>query len=359
MSGHGGEVFRIARELGVDPAHLLDFSASINPLGLPESVRKAIVDAVDQIVHYPDSDSTALRTVIARELGLSPDQIVVGNGSTELIGVIPRAIGGVSGRGVIIEPAFSEYERGISASGRRIGRVTLSPDDQFALHLQPIEAELRKGCDLLVVANPGNPTGRYYPLSQMEPLVAMADRHGAVTLVDEAFIDFVPGGESALPLLSRFPRLLVLRSLTKFYALPGLRLGYVAAGVEIAGRVAALRDRWSVNTLAQAAGVAALGDHHYRAQTLSVIPREREGLRQMLEGVEGVRVLSGDANYLLLHLFPPLDPDTLIPALLRERILVRSCATFHGLTPRHVRVAVRSAAENRRLVEALRALSPP
>jgi threonine-phosphate decarboxylase len=217
---------------------------------------------------------------------------------------------------VIIEPAFSEYERGISASGRRIGRVTLSPDDHFALHLQPIEAELRKGCDLLVVANPGNPTGRYYPLSQMEPLVALADRHGAVTLVDEAFIDFVPGGESALPLLSRYPRLLVLRSLTKFYALPGLRLGYVAAGVEIAGRVAALRDRWSVNTLAQAAGVAALGDHHYRAQTLSVIPREREGLRDHLAraGVETA------VHYPLpLHLQPPFRESSAHPCPVAER----------------------------------------
>lgn len=359
MSGHGGEVFRIARNLGVPPGDLLDFSASINPLGLSGRVRNAILQTLDQIVHYPDSDCTGLKQLIADVEGVSPPQVVVGNGSTELIGLIPLALHPLSGRGVIIEPAFSEYERGLARAGYRIDRVLLSPDDRFSLPFDRIRESLKGGCDILFFANPGNPSGRYYPPEILAQLLDVAHDAARLTVIDEAFIDFIPGGESALSLLPRYPRILILRSLTKFHALPGLRLGYALGDPETITPLGELRDRWSVNTLAQAAGVAALRDREYRRETLDLIPRERGRLAEMLERVAGVTVVSGDANYLLLRLPEPADPDQLLLRLLEERILVRSCATFRGLSPRHIRVAVRSAADNQTLVEALhRHLSP-
>lgn len=350
---HGGQVFAVARRRGVPVEQVLDFSASINPLGMPQEVRRAVMSALDQVVHYPDSEAFELREELARFHGLSPEQIVVGNGSTEFIGLLPSLLpAAVHKRALIIAPAFSEYARALGLAGWNCDNYLLSPDDGFALHPEKISSRLLDGYSLLVLANPANPTGRLYSREEIRLIVDAAERHGVMTLLDEAFIDFCPGG-SSLSLVNSSERIVILRSMTKFYAIPGLRLGYAVAGEKLAPMIAYRREPWSVNTLAQAAGRAALHAEEYRSETIRFIGEAKELLSAALEKIPALQLFPGGANYLLCRVRTAVTGTELAERLEKHLLLIRSCGEFPGLGENYFRVAVRSPEENRRLAEAL------
>ena len=350
---HGGQVLSVARRLGIAPEEILDFSASINPLGPAPAVRAAIVAAIDRIVHYPDSVATELRSTLAAQHGVDPAQVIVGNGSTELIYLLPRLLKSPTWRrALIVAPPFAEYARALQGDGWHVDYFTLTADDQFALHRERLQHRMQGGYDLLVLANPGNPTGRLYLREEVEQLVAAAETAGVTAIIDEAFMDFCPT-ESVLRLAGSQPNLVVLRSLTKFHAIPGLRLGYAVASPPLATRMSELREPWRINVLAQSAGLAALAATDHHAATLAVISRERTTLSTALARIPGLTVYPGAANYLLLRLPPNVDGQDLATDLEQQRILIRSCNTFPGLDHSFIRVAVRNAHENARLLAAL------
>ncbi len=347
---HGGTVFAVARSLGVSPEEILDFSASINPLGPAPGVRAALSAAFDRLVHYPDSEATELRETLAAHHGLSPDNIVVANGSTELIYLAPRLATGK--RGLVVAPPFSEYGRSIARGGGEFDYLMLSPASGFALDLSELRDRLRWGYDLLFLGNPGNPTGRLYRRAELEAVCRLCDEFGTFLVLDEAFMDFCEE-ESAKRLLAGWDGGLLLRSMTKFYGMPGLRLGYAIGAPETIGQIAVLREPWSVNTLAQVAGLASLADESYRRETIDYVTREREALFAALAAQPGLQPFPTAANYLLVAIEDgPPAPD-LARRLLADRILIRDCSSFAGLGGRFFRVAVRTAAENGRLVECL------
>lgn len=350
---HGGTVYAAARLLGVAPEEILDFSASINPLGPPPGVREAVMATFDRVVHYPDPASTELREALARRHGVDPGNICPANGSTELIHLLPRLFPG--SRALVVAPPFSEYAAALEKGGWDIHYLFLQPDDGFLLSLRSLEERLADGFDLLVLANPGNPTGALVPLPQVAEILEICRLTGTVPVVDEAFMDFCEE-ESAISSVVADGRGIVLRSLTKFYALPGLRLGCAVAAPGIIERLAGLIPPWSVGTLAQAAGVAALADDGYRERTLRLISEEREFLAAGLAALPGVRPFPSAANYLLAELTSGLSATTLREWLLPHRILIRDCANFPGLNDRFFRVAVRSRRENERLLATLGAL---
>ena len=347
---HGGTVFAVARHLGVQPEELLDFSASINPLGPAPGVREAVGAAFDRLVHYPDSEAAELREALARHHGLVPEHICVANGSTELIYLMPRLVSGR--RGLVIAPPFSEYARSLLREGWTVDYLDLSPDGGFSLSPEALERRLADGYDLLFLGNPGNPTGKLITRGEIAALFQLCRRHGAFLVIDEAFIDFSEE-ESAKSLVAGTGGGVVLRSLTKFYAIPGLRLGYAVGCREVIARLAALRAPWSVNTLAQAAGLASLADPAYAARTRGFIAAERERLAAGLTALPGLSVYPSAANYLLVRLGGGLTAGELAAGLLAARILIRDCASFRGLDERFFRVAVRSREENDRLVDAV------
>ena len=348
---HGGNVFAVARQLGVPPEEILDFSASINPLGPPTAVRGAVEAAFDRLGHYPDSDSSELAAALARRHGCEPGNVCVGNGSTELIHLLPRLV--VGQRALIIAPAFSEYAGALRQARWEYDWLALSGDDGFSLPLDAVREKLAKGYGLLFLCNPGNPTGRLYGKEEVAEILAVCRSAGTLLVVDEAFIDFC-GEASVLRPVIESGAGVVLRSMTKFYAIPGLRLGYALAAAPLAARLAALRMPWSVNTLAQAAGLAALADDGHAGRTLAWLTEEREFLCAGLSALPGLRVWPGAANYLLARLDGGMTAAQLQERLLPERILIRDCANFHGLDGRFFRVAVRTRQENERLVDALR-----
>lgn len=347
---HGGTVFAVARSLGVSPDAMLDFSASINPLGPPAGVREAVTAAFDRLVHYPDSTAAELREALARRHNLFPENICVANGSTELIYLVPRLAGGA--RGLVVAPPFSEYAKSLARAGLEVDYLDLFPADGFALSLDLLDRRLADGYDLLFLANPGNPTGALIPRHEIAEVICMCRRRGTFLVLDEAFMDFREE-ESATPLAAQGDGAVVLRSMTKFYAIPGLRLGYAVGSEAVIARLSSLREPWSVNTLAQAAGLACLADSDYPARTLALVERERARLSAGIGALPGLAVYPSAANYFLVRIDAGPTARELAARLLAERVLIRDCSSFRGLSERFFRVAVRGAGENMRLLELL------
>jgi threonine-phosphate decarboxylase len=344
---HGGEVYGLARSLGVEVHDLLDFSANINPLGFPPGVVSAIQETLGEIVHYPDRQSLELREAVAAYHGLSPREILIGNGSTELIYLVARALH--PQKGLIVAPAFSEYEQALKAAHIPLDFKVTVEANNFTLNdsLDP------RGAELVFLANPASPSGALLPPSRLLPLVAALNAAGVHTLLDEAFIDFVEEA-SFKTHLRQFPHLLILRSFTKFFGIPGVRLGYLLAAPELVARLAAVQEPWSVNTLAQALGRACLADLDFMSRSRTLVAQEREYLLRELQALPGLAPFPSAVNYLLVKLTRPgWTAAKLRRALLAHRIIIRDAGNFRGLDERFFRIAVRRREENARLLAAL------
>ncbi|WP_428562831.1 MAG: cobyric acid synthase [Solidesulfovibrio sp. DCME] len=348
---HGGNVRALAQAAGRAPDALCDASASINPLGPPPWLRQAISAAVSDLVHYPDPDSTALLEAAATRYGAPAGHFAAGNGTSQLLFALPRATG--LARAVIPTPCYADYATACHKAGMDLRRLAAVEFDDFAVRLDHVDAALRTP-SLVILGSPGNPTGNVIPAADVAEL---ASRHPqSLFLVDEAFADFVPDFAS-LAGASRPHNVAVLLSLTKSFAIAGLRLGLLAASPDLAGWVRANLPPWSVSSLAQAVGLRALADTDFLRRTRAALP----GLRQTLaDGLcrLGLTVFPGAANFLLARLptGAPASTDLVRRLLAEHGVALRDCANFHGLTDRYVRIAVRPAAENARILAALAAV---
>ena len=349
---HGGNVYETARRLGCRPEDLLDFSASINPLGPPPGLLDTLVSAYHRLQHYPDITNRSLVRALARRLEIPSDRIVVGNGSTELIYLLPRVLG--VRRVLTVLPTFSEYVKAFSLQGVDVVRCIASAAHLFQPTVEDLERLWVQSVDAVLVTHPGSPSGTLLPDDVRSRLLEKTRSQGIPLVVDEVFVDFCQEA-SFLPFLEDHPQLILIRSMTKFYGIPGLRLGYVIASPKTAQSLADALPPWTVNTLAQEAGVYCLAQEEYRRETLELVRRERCRMKAAMESLEGFRVFPGEANYLLVRLSDALPPATVLrEALLeRDRLLIRDCASFEGLSDRDFRVAVRMPKENDRFLEAL------
>lgn len=302
-----------------DPS-LLDFSANVNFLGPPDGVRALLAGAADHVERYPSADAAPLRAALARHHRVPEDCILAGNGASELIYLVAALHRGRRGR--VLTPAFTEYEDACEAFD--IGLGAAAPELTF-------------------VGNPGSPDGRLLPKKDILALPG-------IRIVDEAFIDFAGGRESLIADAAKDPGIIVLRSLTKFYALPGLRIGFLVAVPDTIRALKRLLAPWTVNQLAQLAGIAAIQDSAYAERTLRDLPPAREELRTGMSAL-GLDPSPSDTNYMLCRV---RDAAALGTSLLARGIAIRNCDSFTGLEPnRYVRIAVRAPAENRRLLAAL------
>jgi len=337
---HGGGAQQLAAELGRPTAAILDFSASINPLGIPAGVRSAVLAALDESVHYPESRAESLLAALASHHRLEPRYFLAGNGSTPLFYHAARTLR--PRRALVVRPAFSEYERSLLQAGTRVDPLELDPEQGFALDPAELLHRVTPETDLVLLGSPGNPGGVGIPPETVLSL-AHALREQALLAVDEAFVDFCPEA-SVLPRVADHANLLVFRSLTKFYAIPGLRAGYLAGSPPCVANLAAAAEPWSLSTLAIAAARACLDEEEYRRRTLQLIPALRHELAVGLERL-GLTVFPSVANYLLARL--PAGESAVVAERLRgEGILIRPCGNFPPLDGRYLRVAVRTAAEN-------------
>ena len=352
---HGGTIFATARILGVDPSQILDFSASINPLGTPASVRNALRRHLNQIAHYPDTNATELVSALAAHHGIDASSILCGNGSAELIYLVVSALR--PAHVLIPAPAFSEYERAAIASGQKceLSYFPLTEKGGFRLDADAFINAMASmvltasSSPLAFLCNPNNPTGALTLREGVLKIARAARKLRCYLVVDEAFIDFCPE-HSVMDAVRHNPYLIVLRSMTKFYALAGLRLGFGIFPSAVRKKMESLREPWSVNSLAQIAGLAAVADDSFRARSLRLIAREKLFLEKSFEALR-IRFIPSSANFYLLKM---LNAPAVADALARKGILVRSCANFRGLSSAHLRIAVRSRTETLRFIEELK-----
>jgi len=344
---HGGGIHQAAAELQRPVSELLDFSASINPLGMPASMRAAAAAALDAAIHYPEIHAESLVTALASHHHLDPRHFLPGNGSTPLFALFARTL--QPRRALVVRPAFSEYQRALELAGTGIDTFDLDPEQDFALDAAQLLHQVTPETDILLLANPGNPSGARIEATTILTL-AHALREQAIVAVDEAFIDFCPDA-SLLHEVATQPNLYVFRSMTKFYAIPGLRVGYLAGPINGIARLALASEAWALSTPAIAAAKAALTATVYREESLKLIPQLRNELAAGLRTL-GLYVFPAAANYLLVRL-AAARADEVVMTLRQEGILLRSCSNFPPLDAHYLRVAVRTAAENSRLLAAL------
>jgi threonine-phosphate decarboxylase len=349
---HGGKVFSTARQLGVPPESILDFSASINPFGPAPGVRRAVDGAFKLACHYPEPGSPALCSALADYHSLSANNIAVANGSTELIHLVPRLFRRAGGRALLLVPTFAEYANALELAGWQCTTLALRHEDGFALDTGKIAAELAKGYDLLFFCNPGNPTGKLYPLQKIETIYRFCRSSGCFFVLDEAFIDFAEDS-SAKNLIPTADSGMILRSMTKFFGFPGIRVGYSIASSEVTSRLKHFLPPWNVGIFPQTAALAALADAEHCRRTLALVGKERRYLANSLSKLSGVTVFEGSANYLMVRLNNGLTAAWLQEKLLEELILTRDCSDFEGLDNRFFRVAVKGRAQNKKLLQAI------
>jgi len=345
---HGGNLLKLSLVSGKPAGEILDFSANINPLGPPEMFRPLIAAQIGDLVHYPDPDCMDLVRAFSDRYGVAPEEVLMGNGSMEHLFLLPQILG--KRRALIPVPTYVDYERAAELAGLAVMSIPLGEEAGFAPDLAAIEA-LLQGDEILFLCRPNNPTGGLIPAAALRDL---AVRHPETVFVsDEAFADFTPEAETLIRPF-RPENIVILKSLTKFYAMPGLRLGGVVAAPALIRR---LRDRtppWSVNTLAQTVGAAALRDTAYAEETLHFVRDRREELFAALRALPGLTVYPGAANFLLIRSDRgEFDAPEIARRLLTDGIAVRVCDNFAGLDRRFFRIAVRTEAENDRLLGAL------
>lgn len=353
---HGGNIYLAARKASVAPDRWLDFSANINPLGLSHKIKDALLQHLEWIVHYPDPDARDLKEKLADYYELSLEQLVLGNGAVELLYLLchikrPKAV-------LVQAPTFSEYERAAQAVGAKVYDSLLKEEQLFQTSLNSLLWDIQLfQPDLVFLCNPNNPTGALLNRNDVEWLLKRLPA-GVDLVVDESFQDFLGYGidndYSVKPLLQQYPNLYVLHSLTKFYAIPGLRLGFMAGPVEWISRIKGAKDPWNVNTLAQVAGIAGIEDEAYQQQSRSYIQEENQRFYRLLKQFNGCQVYKPTVNYILLNICQSgFTVNQLQEKLWSQGFLVRNCQNYRGLTEFHMRLAVRKKEENDVLLEAL------
>lgn len=339
---HGGDWAGYRAEFGCDA---LDFSANVSPLGLPAGVAAAITNALPTADRYPDPLCRELRAALAGAEGVPADWILCGNGAADLIFRLALAVR--PRRALLPAPTFAEYEAALQTVGCAVQRVFLREENEFAVTEEFIDA-VTPETDIVFLCQPNNPTGQVTPPALVERLVRRCAECGAVLVVDECFLDFLPDRNAwtAKQLLRDAPQLIILKAFTKLYAMAGVRLGYALCGdAALLEKMRGAGQPWAVSSLAQAAGLAALQETVYAGAVRALIAEQRPRMAAGLRAL-GLRVMDGQANYLLFRATPDFGEK-----LRRRGAVVRSCANYPGLDAAWYRTAVRTAQENTRLLQ--------
>ncbi|RCX20379.1 L-threonine O-3-phosphate decarboxylase [Fontibacillus phaseoli] len=351
--GHGGDLRTASARYGLAPEQFIDFSANINPLGPPPGLLDRLSEALPQVAGYPDPGHRVLISRLAQSLDTDGACFVIGNGAAEnmalaLLALSPSKVG-------VIEPCFSEYKTLSQQFGAEV--ISVLGEEERDFRAAPEEVErLIAACDLVFIGQPNNPNGVQYSLDELHRFAEAGERYGTYVVVDEAFIDFIPGPQrqSLLAELERYPRLILIRSMTKFYAIPGLRLGYAISHPRTAAAMRGKQVTWSVNLLALLAGEICLAaGQEYEQATISLIARQREVLRRELDHLD-CRTWPGEANFLLVRLPEIWTAAGMQEALGARGVLVRSCAMYPGLGERDIRIAVKDPAACTKLLHEMK-----
>jgi len=356
---HGGNVWQVAEKYGIPLEQIIDFSISTNPLGAPEKAVEAIRSHLHLINHYPDQNPEWLLETLAESVGVESSNVIVGNGSTELIYLFSEVFLGDDHEAVIPVPSFSEYKAAIERFGGNIVFVQCSSANNFRLKLEELEEAVTGHTRIIFFCNPNSPTGCLYEKRDVLRVVEFASEHDVLVFLDEDYIDFVEDDHkfSLAAHVNDYSNLFVLRSLTKFFGLAGVRIGFGVGSPELLKFLRNIRMPWSVNSLAMYAAAEAVKDREFVKRSRALLEKSRSELREMLNSLGWLKVYPSETNFLLIEILrKDLTSTRLAEALAKKGILIRDCRDFDGLDDRFFRVAVRMPEQNRKLVEQLKTI---
>lgn len=352
---HGSDLEKIEEIYGIKKEEIISFSANVNPLGISPLLKDALAEKIDVITTYPDREYTSLRKCIAAYCQTEYENVIVGNGSTELISLFiqiehPK-------KALVIGPTYSEYEREISLGGGATLYYPLKESNNFQLNLEDFLPHLNESIDLLVICNPNNPTSTSIRKKDMRHILDACKQHDIYVMVDETYVEFADDMEelSAVPLTNYYNNVIILRGTSKFFAAPGLRLGYAVTGNrDLIKSINTRKNPWTINSLAVAAGEAMFEDREYIRRTKALISSERAKLFQQLQKHPDFKVYKPDGNFMLARILrDDLTSQDLFDRAIREKMMIRDCSTFPFLDNKYIRFCFMMPEDNERLLSCL------
>lgn len=352
---HGSDLETIEAVYGIKKKDITSFSANVNPLGVSPLLRKTLSDKIDAITSYPDREYTSLRKCIASYAGCDFSQIIVGNGSTELISLFiqikhPK-------KALVIGPTYSEYEREISLGGGTSLYYPLKEEEDFKINVEDFLTNLNEGIDLLVVCNPNNPTSTSITANQMRLILDCCKQHDIFVMIDETYVEFADNMEeiNSVPLTYYYNNLIILRGISKFFAAPGLRLGYSITGnMDLIKEINKRKNPWTINSLAEVAGSIMFTDTNYIKETKQLISFERARIYDILQQEENLHPYNPSANFILIKILKEnLTSQDIFDAAIRKNLMIRDCSTFPFLSNKFFRFCFMEPSKNDELIQCI------
>lgn len=352
---HGSDVEKIELLYGIKKENILQFSGNVNPLGLSNKLKNQLKEQLDVLSTYPDRDYKKLRSSIGEYCECNPNHVVVGNGSTELIRHMIQTINPQSC--LVIVPTYSEYAREIQLTGSTIDYFQLKEEDSFHLNIADLNTQLAKKYDILVLCNPNNPTSSVLTQVELTEILIQCEKYHTYLMIDETYAEFVPQIEeiTAIPLCENFEHLIVLRGVSKFYAAPGLRLGYAITSNQILlSSLELKKNPWSVNSIAELAGILLFQDENYIQETKLLIQTEQIRIYELLKSSSQFHPYEPHGNFILLKILDPTlrSHDYFVRAI-KEGMMIRDCSDFMYLDDHFIRFCFLTPNDNDRLLQCL------
>ncbi|MBQ6966625.1 MAG: aminotransferase class I/II-fold pyridoxal phosphate-dependent enzyme [Lachnospiraceae bacterium] len=353
---HGSDLMRIEELYGINKDEIVSFSANVNPLGISPLLKKTVAEEIDCISSYPDREYRELKQVIAGYLNTSEEKIIPGNGSTELISMIIDIKR--PGKTLIIGPTYSEYEREVSLSGGKSYYYQLKEKRDFRLDMDELNENLRNDVDMLIICNPNNPTSTVINRNDLRTIMDICKERDIFVMVDETYIEFVHDREKTegIPLTDYYNNLFIIRGVSKFFAAPGLRLGYAVTGNrDLIREVGKIMNPWTINSLAEAAGKVMFKDSKYIEKTVKLIEKERKYVTERLSAMSAtIKTYEPSANFILFRIdSDSVNADTLFDSCIMQKMMIRNCCTFPFLDNRYVRICFMNHEDNVRLLNCI------
>ena len=352
---HGSDLEKIEQTYGTKKEMITSFSANVNPLGVSFLLKNTLAEKIDAITSYPDREYTALRKAIAGYVHTDFSNIIVGNGSTELISLFiqiqkPK-------KALMIGPTYSEYEREVSLEGGRSHYLSLHEDKDFALDMDELKEELHSDVDLLIICNPNNPTSSVITRKEMRKILDICKQRDIYVMVDETYVEFATDMDeiTSVPLTEYYNNLIILRGTSKFFAAPGLRLGYAVCGNDdLIKEINKRQNPWTINSLAAIAGEIMFTDQDYMEQTKQLINTERERIVKRLNKIKDIKVYEPHANFVLIKLLrDDITSKDLFDKTIRKGLMIRDCSTFPFLDNHYIRFCFMSPEKNDELLDVI------
>ncbi len=355
---HGGDLDLIGRKYNIPKKELINFSGNVNPLGIPDSIKEAIIENINCISGYPDTDYISLRKSISSYTNVDIENIIPGNGATELISLFIKTIS--PKQALIISPSYSEYEREIKLNKGNTILYPLKEDNNFILNVDELISSVPKNTDMIILCNPNNPTGTAMDILQLETLLKHCLNKKIYVMIDETYIEFTDPNKkiSAVSLVSSYKNLFIIRGTAKFFSAPGLRLGYgLCSNNKLINKINSQKDPWSVNIFAAIAGEKMFKDIDYITKTKKLISEERKKIISELKKWKNIKAFETESNFVLIKLLNNnTTSDDIFKKLISQKIVIRDASDFPFLGNNYLRFCILLPNQNEMLLNTLKTI---